>query len=410
MPMISTRTVQRQRVAWAAVATAHHWATAISVATDPHCPVSAQVPPHPSTIAPMIHRVGVSASAPMRDLESLSEASKIGPTAKGTNAPQDPPADTQENGDIGVLAGGQQTPSGSTSSTAISKVRVCASPSPPTAPPNVSTSNNNTEMLSTNTKSTQSSDNSNPKRQRIVFGSTFRDQNFLKPECDLARSQVVRSSDAEANNNDTLLVQGNRLAMQKPLVHTKFRQRLQIVENGNKSELEEIRNTILKAYKPLNPDEEKSPSDSSDDIKFIDSDESEYQKITQKIATLTPKEKPSTGNATLPFAGRRTESSGMYNTLSTVTRGGFRKITEDQTSEPPNDKISGNVLEVNGSIRSTSLRSALPPVSPVRSWDRSRYRDLYDSDYKTSSTLSSSSILKDAYDKVTTDSGEGGNI
>ncbi|XP_055684052.1 ubiquitin carboxyl-terminal hydrolase Usp2 isoform X5 [Lutzomyia longipalpis] len=59
-------------------------------------------------------------------------------------------------------------------------------------------------------------------------------------------------------------------------------------------------------------------------------------------------------------------------------------------------------------IRSTSLRSALPPVSPVRSWDRSRYRDIYDSDYKTSSsTLSTSSILKDTYDKLTTDSGEG---
>ncbi|XP_059619055.1 ubiquitin carboxyl-terminal hydrolase Usp2-like [Phlebotomus argentipes] len=353
---------------------------------------------------------------------SLSEASKFTPTS-AKNGHETPATEVDGVEAHGALSGGQQAQGAPGGASTVSKVRVSVSPNHqhPTNSPNAATCNNNTEMLSTTntTKSTTPDTFAGPasgKRQRIIFGSTYRDQNFLKPECDLARSQVVRSSDPEANNNEmpTLLVTGNRLATradtQKPLVHTKFRGRLQITENGNKSELEEIRNTILKAYKPLNPEEEvsKSPSDSSDDIKFIDSDESEYQKITQKIATL------SSGNATLPFAGRRTDHSpaATYSTLS--TRGGFRKASDEQdkgarsaSSEPPNDKITGNVLEVNGSIRSTSLRSALPPVSPVRSWDRSRYRDIYDSDYKSSSTLSTSSILKDTYDKLTTDSGEG---
>ncbi|GAB0089071.1 Ubiquitin carboxyl-terminal hydrolase [Sergentomyia squamirostris] len=390
----------------------------------------------------MIHRVGVSASVPappMHALESLSEASKFVPGTKTNNESNNTDsalADGDGGGaSYGAIAGGQSQQERPQAST-VTKVRVCVSPSqqqPPPPPTNYSSTvvatcnNNNTEMLSTtnttktlenihSTSTASGSSSASHKRPKIVFGSTYRDQNFLKPECDLARSQVVRSTDPENNNNDSpnLLVQGNRLTTRsdsaKPQVHTpKFRGRLQIVENGNgRSELEEIRNTILKAYKPINPDDadsgDKSPSDSSDDIKFIDSDESEYQKITQKIATL-------------PFAASRrtatTSSSSStettpngYSTLNTV-RSFSKKASSSATDEPPNDKISGNVLEVNGSIRSPSLRSALPPVSPVRSWDRPRYRELYDSDYKTSSTLSTSSILKDAYDKVTTDNAEG---
>ncbi|XP_055684046.1 ubiquitin carboxyl-terminal hydrolase Usp2 isoform X2 [Lutzomyia longipalpis] len=412
----------------------------------------------------MIHRVGVSAAAsasppPMRDLESLSEASKFAPTPPQEMTHQTTDTATCVVGTAnGALSGGQQQIPGLNATAAaavapggaatVSKVRVCVSPnvhptanSSNVAPPPMLPNNNNTEMLSTTNHhnntitttttttttctTTTTATKGTEKRQRIFFGSSYRDQNFLKPECDLARSQVVRSSDLEANNNDThLLVTGNRLTTradtQKPLVHTKFRGRLQIAaENGNaaKSELEEIRNTILKAYKPLNPDDDEqvaagSPSDSSDDIKFIDSDDSEYQRRTQKIATMGhvkngSNSSPPMSTATLPFAGRRADPHRGV-TARKASAEEYDKGTRSASSEPPNDKISGNVLEVNGSIRSTSLRSALPPVSPVRSWDRSRYRDIYDSDYKTSSsTLSTSSILKDTYDKLTTDSGEG---
>ncbi|KAG4075527.1 hypothetical protein HA402_003352 [Bradysia odoriphaga] len=302
--------------------------------------------------------------------------------------------------------------------------------------------NNNNNIINNNNNNSSTTITNQSKSSEFLKITGVRpltvDRSFLRHECELARSQVVcsglsiKSRDSSPNHSSATIVdvRPNRRPI-KPLVH---QTNISISLKSDTKKSDELNNNMNCL--------QKSP-DLLDDIKYIDSDDSE-RKNSPTISKITTSREYFNGHmsSTLPPPTTvKIESAGInkYNTLTNPRSGhqtngvsgtenglsngekrfafggenGSRSTSpasrqiNKRNDETPTDKqkLSG---DVNGSIRNTSLRSLPPsssssPSSTNRYWDREgrstlSSRTLGDSDAFNKS-LASSSISDVSDDK-----------